>query len=198
MSRWGREFRFLTVSALVVLSLTGFSTGSHSSSGGSSGGSKVSKSKSGSSRSGKSSSRHSSGGGGCSSSHQDHDAYDDDDDDDTYAGDTSAGDDSYADDSAADATATPQQGAIVKLVSCATRKQPYATVELRNPNAQDGTFEVRISFLDAKGKLVDSEVDHVEVPAGGTTATKEYVVGNAAAVRRCKVGELADPVTSTP
>ncbi|MEV0976854.1 hypothetical protein [Streptomyces sp. NPDC049915] len=192
MSRWGREFRFLTVSALVVLSLTGFSTGSHSSSGGSSGGSKVSKSKSGSSRSGKSSSRHSSSGGGCSSSHQDHDAYDDDDDD-TYAG-----DDSYADDSAAAATATPQQGAIVKLVSCATRKQPYATVELRNPNAQDGTFEVRISFLDAKGKLVDSEVDHVEVPAGGTTATKEYVVGNAATVRRCKVGELADPVTSTP
>ncbi|MEU3840779.1 hypothetical protein AB0E88_12195 [Streptomyces sp. NPDC028635] len=192
MSRWGREFRFLTVSALVVLSLTGFSTGSHSSSGGSSGGGKVSKSKSGSGRSGKSrSSRHSSGGGGCSSSHQDHDAYDDDDD--------TSGDDTYADTTdATEVTAIPQQGAKVRLLSCATRKQPYATVELRNPNAQDGTFELRISFLDARGKLVDFELDHVEVPGNGTVTTKEYVVGNVSAVRRCQVSELADPVTSTP
>ncbi|MFF9626224.1 hypothetical protein [Streptomyces griseosporeus] len=187
MQRWGHHFKFLTVSALVVLALTGFSTGSHGSTGG---GGKVSKSKSGSSRGSKS---RSGGGGGCSSSSQDHDTSHADDDDDSY-------DDNYGDGSGADATetatatGTPQQDASVTLMSCASKKRPYATVQLRNPNDQDGTFALTISFLDAKGRLIDTEKDDVDVPAYETVTVKEYVGGKAAAVARCKAPNLAAPV----
>ncbi|WP_340378109.1 hypothetical protein U5640_25775 [Streptomyces sp. SS7] len=57
------KFRFAAVSVLVVLALTGFSTGSHHGIGKSSG----------KHRSGSSDSDSSGGGGGCSSSSQDHD-----------------------------------------------------------------------------------------------------------------------------
>ncbi|MFD5584414.1 hypothetical protein ACFW6K_09895 [Streptomyces sp. NPDC058733] len=194
MQQWGRGIKLTAVCGLVVLALTGFSDGGHrGSSGSSSGGSgKVSKSGSGKSRSG-SGSRHSSGGGGCSSSSQDHDDYDDDDDtayDDTSGDDTPVGD---------DATMMPPRDGIVTLVSCATKKQPYATVQVHNPNDQDGTFSFRIRFLDAKGRLVHVQLDQLDVPANRTVTAKEYVgAGDAGKVRRCDPDALADVVTPTP
>ncbi|MFF9277780.1 hypothetical protein [Streptomyces griseosporeus] len=194
MQRWGHNFRFLAVSALVVLALTGFSTGSHGSTGG---GGKTGKSSSGKSRGSKS--RSGGGGGGCSSSSQDHDTSHDDYDD-SYG---SSYDDTYDDTSGSDVTATetattmPQQDAIVTLVSCASKKRPYATVQLHNPNDQDGTFDLTISFLDAKGRLLDAETDDVDVPANETVTVKEYVGGKAVSkVTRCKVPDLAQPANS--
>ncbi|MFH8936906.1 hypothetical protein [Streptomyces griseosporeus] len=197
MQRWGHNFRFLAVSALVVLALTGFSTGSHGSTGGSG---KTGKSKSSTSRGSKS---RSGGGGGCSSSSQDHDTSHDDTYNDTY---DDSYDDNYGDDAAggtttgtetATATGMPPQDAIVTLVSCASKKRPYATVQLHNPNDQDGTFDLTISFLDAKGRLLDAETDDVDVPANETVTVKEYVGGKAAPkVTRCKVPDLAQPANS--
>ncbi|MFE2263519.1 hypothetical protein [Streptomyces griseosporeus] len=201
MQRWGHNFRFLAVSALVVLALTGFSTGSHGSTGG---GGKTGKSKSSTSRGSKSRSG-GGGGGGCSSSSQDHDTSHDDTYDDTYDDSyDDSYDDTYGDDAGgatADATATatgmPQQDAIVTLVSCASKKRPYATVQLHNPNDQDGTFDLTISFLDAKGRLLDAETDDVDVPANETVTVKEYVGGKAAPkVTRCKVPDLAQPANA--
>ncbi|GHF79023.1 hypothetical protein [Streptomyces griseosporeus] len=190
MQRWGHNFRFLAVSALVVLALTGFSTGSHGSTGGSGKTGKTGKSKSSTSRGSKS---RSGGGGGCSSSSQDHDTSHDDTYDDTY-GDDAAG---APADATATATGMPQQDAIVTLVSCASKKRPYATVQLHNPNDQDGTFDLTISFLDAKGRLLDAETDDVDVPANETVTVKEYVGGKAATkVTRCKVPDLARPANS--
>ena len=107
MNSRGNTLKLTAVSALVVLTLTGFSTGR--SSGGSG-----------------------DGGGGCSSSSQNHDSSsshrDDDDDYDAGSGGT-GGSGGNASTSLRDAT--------VELVTCASQKTPYATVEVTNPNARD-------------------------------------------------------------
>ncbi|MBD0424834.1 hypothetical protein H0H10_37660 [Streptomyces sp. TRM S81-3] len=154
MTTRGRALRFTAVSALVVLTLTGFSTGrGHGGGSGDGGGG-------GCSSSGQdhdSSSSSSSGGGG----YRDHDYDDDTDDDETY-GSGGGGSDS-----------TPYlQDATVELVTCATKTTPYATVEVTNPNTTEGTFTVTVDFLDAAGDPVDSAYTDVTVPAG-TTKTAE-------------------------
>lgn len=61
-------------------------------------------------------------------------------------------------------TATPSisptlalKDATAVLVSCATIEDPYASVEIRNPNGRDGVFRVKAGFEDAYGnKLVDT------------------------------------------
>ena len=184
MMRRGSELRLVAVLALVVLALTGFSTGSHHSSGKSG----VSKSGSGKSRSGSHSSS-GGGGGGCSSSSQDHD----DTDDDTVDYDSSSSGGS------AEATSTPGlRDAEAEVTKCVTEAAPYATVEVTNPNSVAGTFAVEIYFYD---EAYDTTVDHqskdVEVPAGGTTTVKFTLpkASLAPKVGHCEVDLYVPPVS---
>ncbi|WP_439948334.1 hypothetical protein [Streptomyces sp. BBFR109] len=164
--------------AATVLALTGFSRGhghSHSGHGGS--------------------------GGGCSSSHQDHDstssstsgggsAYDDtddtygdadaDDDEDSYGtGGSSSGGSSnrrpgYRSTPSASGTASGGDLAAgkVRLVSCATQKAPYATVEVSNPNGAGARFTAFVEFRDAEDESVAYRSAEVTVPADGTARVR--------------------------
>ncbi|QUW91957.1 hypothetical protein [Streptomyces sp. V17-9] len=155
MTTRGRALRYTAISALVVLSLTGFSTGRH---GHGHGGD---------------------GGGGCSSSSQDHDsssstsgggdAYKDDDtygsgyhdyDDDTYGDGTGGGGDTHA------------MSATLELISCATETEPYATVEVSNPNDSEYTFPVTVRFIDVYGTELTAGHEEATVPAGGVTEVR--------------------------
>lgn len=150
MNPRGNTLKLTAVSALVVLTLTGFSTG-RGSSGGSGDG----------------------GGGGCSSSSQDHDSSsgsgggshrDDDDDDDTGGSGGSGG-----------STSASLRDATVELLTCVSRKAPYATVEVTNPNTVDGTFTVMVTFDNSTGGTVVEHTQTVDVPAGGTATARVEV-----------------------
>jgi hypothetical protein len=164
------------VLVLVVLALTGFSTGRGR--GGSHG-------------------HGGSGGGGCSSSSQDHDSsrsstsgggysggsYDSDDDD--HYGNSGGGGSSYTRRPDYGSTPTSSSGSgsrkalqdgTAKLVSCATPARPYATVEVSNPNGREAAFSVSVTFEDAQGITVIDRYGDVTVPAKGT-ATVDVQVG---------------------
>ncbi|MEU9640497.1 hypothetical protein [Streptomyces sp. NPDC048188] len=167
MTTRGRALRYTAISALVVLSLTGFSTGRHGHG-------------------------HGGDGGGCSSSGQDHDsssstsgggAYKDDDDtygsggsgyhdhdDDTYGDDTGSGDGGSTD---------AVEAAALSLVACAEEGQPYATVEVTNPNAVEYTFPVTVLFKDADGTTLTEGSEEVTVPADGVTPVRVPYDGSA-------------------
>jgi hypothetical protein len=159
------------MAVIVVLALTGFSTGrGHGGSG------------SGGTRSGGGSDG-GSGGGGCSSSSQDHDTsysssggsssglgksydYDDNDYDDNDDGyDDDGYDDSSTGDTGSGSGAEQLESASVRLVKCATVKEPYATVEVTNPNPSDAAFWVDVSFKDRNGVTVKDETWKIDVPA---------------------------------
>ncbi|MEU9217780.1 hypothetical protein AB0D47_14710 [Streptomyces sp. NPDC048376] len=151
MTTRGRALRFTAISALVVLSLTGFSTG-----------------------------RHGHGGGGCSGSGQDHDsssstsgggeAYKDDD---TY-GDGTYGDDTYGDDSGSGGSgeAAEAEPAVLNLVTCVREGQPWSTVEVANPNATEYTLAVTVLFKDADGTTLTEGTEEITVPADGVSAVR--------------------------
>ena len=155
MNSRGNTLRLTAVSALVVLALTGFSTGRGHGGGHGDG-----------------------GGGGCSSSSQNHDSsssgggthrdYDDDDDD--YGTSGSGG-------SGGSASMSPQD-ATVELVGCASAKTPYATVEVTNPNASAGVFTVTLTFRDSTGAEVVSRSEEVDVPANATMTAQVDVEDN--------------------
>lgn len=157
MTTRGRALRYTAISALVVLSLTGFSTGRH---GHGHGGD---------------------GGGGCSSSSQDHDsssstsgggdAYKDDD---TY-GSGGSGYHDYDDDTNGDGTGggdTHAMSATLELIACATETEPYATVEVTNPNDSEYTFPVTVRFIDVYGTELTAGHEEATVPAGGVTEVR--------------------------
>ncbi|MGA5444117.1 hypothetical protein ACPCKW_32075 [Streptomyces griseoincarnatus] len=170
MTSRGKTLKLTAVSALVVLALTGFSTGRGH--GGSSG---------------------DGGGGGCSSSSQNHDSssggshrdYDDDDYDDDY-GSGSGGS------GGSEASMSPD-AATVTLVDCASEETPYATVEVTNTDTVDGTFSVTVVFRDAAGEELARGTEEVSVPAGGTTATRVPVDDEASVplVDECKLDSYA-------
>ncbi|MFB8783501.1 hypothetical protein VSS38_27815 [Streptomyces albogriseolus] len=150
MTSRGKTLKLTAVSTLVVLALTGFSTGrGHGGSSGDGG-----------------------GGGGCSSSSQNHDSssggshrdYDDDDYDDDY-GSGSGGS------GGSEASMSPD-AATVTLVDCASEETPYATVEVANTDTVGGTFSVTVVFRDAAGEELDSGTEEVFVPAGETTPVR--------------------------
>ncbi|MFF0677842.1 hypothetical protein ACFYVW_04535 [Streptomyces tendae] len=156
MTTRGRALRYTAISALVVLSLTGFSTGRHGHGGDGS-------------------------GGGCSSSGQDHDgssstsgggdAYKDDDD--TYGTGGSGhheDDDTYGDDSGGGSGEA--EGAVLNLITCVRVDQPWSTVEVSNPNAVERTFPVTVLFKDADGSTIDEGTEEVTVPADGVSAIR--------------------------
>ncbi|MET8667057.1 hypothetical protein ABZV87_22355 [Streptomyces tendae] len=158
MTTRGRALRFTAISALVVLSLTGFSTGRHGHGGDGS-------------------------GGGCSSSGQDHDgssstsggsdAYKDDDD--TYgtgrSGHHDYDDDTYGDDSGSGGSGEAE-GAVLNLITCVREGQPWSTVEVANPNATEYTLAVTVLFKDADGTTIDEGTEEVTVPADGMSAVR--------------------------
>ncbi|MFD6194816.1 hypothetical protein [Streptomyces sp. NPDC060275] len=156
MTTRGRALRYTAISALVVLSLTGFSTGRHGHGGDGS-------------------------GGGCSSSGQDHDgssstsgggdAYKDDD---TYGtgGSGYHDDDTYDDDTGSGGGSGEAEGAVLNLITCVRVDQPWATVEVSNPNAVEQTFPVTVLFKDADGTTIDEGTEEVTVPADGVSAVR--------------------------
>jgi hypothetical protein len=158
MNSRGNALKLTAVSALVVLTLTGFSTGrGGSSSGGGDG----------------------SGGGGCSSSSQNHDSS-------GSGGSHSDYDDTYDDTGSggADVDASPaEQDATVELVDCASPTAPYATVEVTNPNAASGSFTVTVTFRDASGAEVTAPAKDVHVPGNDTVTARVEIDDSAAADR---------------
>ncbi|MGW5093338.1 hypothetical protein ACWEQ1_01770 [Streptomyces nodosus] len=158
MQARGRRIRFTAVLAVMVLALTGFSQ----------------------SRSHGHSRHSSSGGGGCSNSHQDQDSsssggsYDGS----GYGSGSSGTGGTYhhrptSTPTSGSGTAQPLQDATVKLISCATQKKPYATVEVTNPNDSKAEFEARVTFYDAKGTpLMESSPSVVPVSAKGKASAR--------------------------
>jgi hypothetical protein len=158
----GRRLRLTAVLALTVLTLTGFSTGRHHSG-----------------------SRHrsGSGGGGCSSSSQDHDTSTNRRSNYRSTPDSTASSGS-GDSSLLDGTA--------KLVSCATAKKRYATVEVSNPNSRKAGFAVHVRFLDAENTEVDYNLAGVQVPAKGRATVRVPVHDTSTPVDHCEVEREAD------
>ncbi|POX65488.1 hypothetical protein C3492_01275 [Streptomyces sp. Ru62] len=153
-----RVLRFTAVLTLVVLSLTGFSSGRHHGSRG-----------------------HGGGGGGCSSSHQDHDGSSSTSggssyrDDDGYGG---TGGGSYrrthrpTSTPSGNGSSTPLKDGTARLVACASTGKPYATVEVTNPNRRKATFTVEVLFLPESPPAIDSARTEVSVPARGTRTVR--------------------------
>lgn len=176
----GRRLKLTAVLALTVLTLTGFSTGRHHSS-----------------------SRHGSsgGGGGCSSSSQDHDTS-------TSSGSSSSGGSSSGSSGGSSYTHRPNyrstptstatsgsgsglQDGTAKLVSCATAKKQYATVEVSNPNSRKATFSVDVTFKDAQDNEVDFNYADVKVPANGKATVRVRVLGTSTPIDHCEVDPRA-------
>ncbi|MFM9446080.1 hypothetical protein [Streptomyces acidiscabies] len=173
----GYVFRLTAVSVLVVFALTGFSSGRKHGGG------------------------DHSGGGGCSSSRQDHDSssstsggssggshYRDYDDDSSSSSGGSSGSSTHT-------PVTVVEDARVSLVSCATRKAPYMTVKVTNPNKSVHTFEITVRFLDARGAVIAAPVTE-EIVGGKKTEEVRIPVGDAglaAQVDRCE----AEPAAPT-
>ncbi|MFF1448538.1 hypothetical protein ACFVYF_10345 [Streptomyces sp. NPDC058274] len=203
MQKRGRRLKFTAVLAMVVLALTGFSSGrGHGS-------------------------RHSSGGGGgCSSSSQNHDSsssstssggsyssgsttsgstddYDDPYDDSTSSsstgstGSTGSSGSSYNRrpthrSTSSSGTSTLEDGT-AKLISCATKKKPYATVEVTNPNSRKATFATSVTFKDEADIWITDEYAEVTVPAKGKATVRVEVGGSGLidSVDHCEVDRLA-------
>jgi hypothetical protein len=185
MTTRGRAFRYTAISALVVLSLTGFSTGRGHGHGG--GGD---------------------GGGGCSSSSQDHDSSSSSSDgdvykdDDSYGSGTSGGygygyghsgsdhdDDTDSGGSGGDSSGGALQAATVELVSCATEDDPYATVEVTNPNNRAYTFAVTVFFKDGGDVTIDDARQETTVPAGTATRVRLAVDAPGRTVDHCELDD---------
>ncbi|MDH6550605.1 hypothetical protein M2161_004481 [Streptomyces sp. SAI-133] len=118
-------------------------------------------------------------GGGCSSSSQDHDSY-------STSGGSGGGSSSR--------TKVLTDGS-ARLVSCATRTEPYSTAEVTNPNSREGRFRASISFDDEEGHLLSVEYPEVTVPAKGTATVR--VKASAALLEHldhCQVEPEADLV----
>ncbi|MET8935313.1 hypothetical protein ABZX42_41150 [Streptomyces sp. NPDC004611] len=131
------------MSALVMLTLTGFSTtGGKSKSGGS-------KSSGG-------------GGGGCSSSKQDHDSSS------SSGGYNTRPTNAAPTPTATGSSAAPLKDGVARVVSCASAKQPYAVVEVRNPNRSSADFTVGVEFREASGWNLDVGTDTIRVPGRQT------------------------------
>ncbi|WDO07812.1 hypothetical protein ME763_20310 [Streptomyces murinus] len=178
-----RALKFTAVLTFVVLSLTGFSRGGHHS------GHSYGHGHSGDS------------GGGCSSSHQSQSGYHHDyDDDDDYGGSgTSAGTGAGTSGDTSPGyvpSAGPPQYATVNLVSCATEKRPYATVEVTNSTDSAGRFTVSVSFVDVGGATIASRDTDVDVSARTTKTVKVPFGkgGRMGSVDHCDADPEADPV----
>ncbi|MEW2164051.1 hypothetical protein AB0912_13790 [Streptomyces sp. NPDC007084] len=192
----GCTLRFTAVSVLVVLALTGFSTGRHGSRSHHSGG----------------------GGGGCSSSRQDHDSSSSSSSSSgggsyghgSYGGSSSTSDpydsptgDTYGSGTSGDggasgtggtyrsrpthrstSTSTSSSGTAralkdgtAVLKRCASTADPYTTVEVRNPNGREALFTVKVGYKDATGRTLADATSQVSVPAKGRASLRIAAAG---------------------
>jgi hypothetical protein len=147
----GRRLKFAAVTTMVVLALSGFSSGRGTGGSGGDGDS----------------------GGGCSSSGQDHDSSSSRQDDYDGAGSGSGG----------SGSAELAQDATVELVSCATEADPYAVVEVTNPNGVSDRVTVVVHFLDDRSAVVDLRTVEEVVPANETVSVQVDLPDAAVAAR---------------
>ncbi|WP_256252156.1 hypothetical protein [Streptomyces sp. yr375] len=79
------------------------------------------------------------------------------------------------------------------LVRCASTDDPYATVEVRNPNGRDGLFTVKISFKDEHGSTIIDTADQVSVSAQDKATVRVPVAstGRVAEIDHCEVDPRA-------
>ncbi|MFI7321216.1 hypothetical protein [Streptomyces venezuelae] len=203
MTNRGRILKITAALTLSTLALTGFTTGR-----GHGGGS-----------------RHGDGGGGgCSNSSQDHDSSSSsssggtsgsstsgsgyDDDDDVYGGGDGSRDrngggthrrlptDDSTSSSSSGSGGKRTEDATAKLVRCATKAAPYATVKVTNKNDKAGRFWVSVTFVDADGITVVEQSEKVKVPGNGKVTARVEVGGSGLvdSVRHCEVDPQALPV----
>lgn len=64
--------------------------------------------------------------------------------------------------------APPLKDGTALLVRCASMEDPYATVEIRNPNSRDAVLNLKVSFADANGFVLFEAGGQVSVPAKDT------------------------------
>lgn len=206
MYTWGRKFRFAAVSATVVLALTGFSSRGHGSSGhhGGSGG--------GCSNSGQDHDGSSVSDLGDSSSvdPDDLDPYGDDpygDSSDSGAYDLGAstgggdggtyrsrpGTRSHPTTSSSGSAARSMKDGTAKLIHCASKDDPYATVEVGNPNGREGLFSVTVRFVDEDGLYLPDATGEVSVPAKDEATVRVPVAGSGRVdeIDHCEVDDWA-------
>ncbi|MER6465512.1 hypothetical protein ABT278_34315 [Streptomyces sp. NPDC001228] len=118
---------------------------------------------------------HSSDGGGCSSSRQDQDSstpVSTSHGDGAHTGQASAGEThrsqpTHRSTSTASpsASARPLKNGTVVLVRCASVDDPYATVEVRNPNTREAVFTAKVSLKARNGFTLIDSTGQVSVPA---------------------------------
>ncbi|MFI8351406.1 hypothetical protein [Streptomyces sp. NPDC085596] len=79
------------------------------------------------------------------------------------------------------------------LIRCASTDDPYATVEVRNPNGREGLFTVRISFRDEHGLTVIDSSDQVSVSAKDEATVRVPVAstGRVDEIDHCEVDPRA-------
>ncbi|MFD7292575.1 hypothetical protein ACFV9W_04735 [Streptomyces sp. NPDC059897] len=162
-----RGLKLTAVATMVVIALTGFTTG----------------------KGGKSKSR-SSGSGGCSSSSQKHDSS-------SGLSKGSSGysrQTKHRTPTTSSSASSPSlRNGTVRLIKCADARQAYATVEVTNPNSRSARFDVHASFLDASGASVNALFHKVTVPANGRVTARVPVgtKGLAAKVDHCDIDRAA-------
>jgi hypothetical protein len=205
MTTRGRRIRFTAVLALVVLALTGFSRHGHSSRHGSGGGCSSSHSDHDTSSSSSTSGGSYSSGGSYDTSGGSYSSggssYGSDDDGDSgYSGSTTGG---YTRRPTHRTTSTPSatgtgtglEDGRARLISCATSKKPYATVEITNPNRRDAYFQVWVTFYDAQGtSLLVTSASDVPVSAHGKATARVSVDDRSllASIDHCQADPAAD------
>ncbi|GAA0933765.1 hypothetical protein GCM10009549_57930 [Streptomyces thermoalcalitolerans] len=88
-----------------------------------------------------------------------------------------------------------RESATVRLLSCATKRKPYARVEVTNSSSVDGRFVVTVTFRDARDLKIASKREEAAVPADGKTIVKVPVPRRApiAKVDRCDLSPKAPP-----
>lgn len=79
------------------------------------------------------------------------------------------------------------------LKHCASAEDPYTNVEVRNPNARDGLFTVKVSFQDESGFTMADTTDQVSVPAKGTASLRVFGgrAGDVSRIGHCEVQRRA-------
>ncbi|MFD5862303.1 hypothetical protein [Streptomyces chartreusis] len=74
-------------------------------------------------------------------------------------------------------TAKPLKDGTAVLISCASLEDPYATVEVRNPNDRDAVFTMKMTFKDARGFTMITHTAQVPVPAKDTATDRAAIAG---------------------
>ncbi|MFD9323479.1 hypothetical protein ACFWDQ_38545 [Streptomyces sp. NPDC060053] len=79
------------------------------------------------------------------------------------------------------------------LIHCASPDDPYATVEVRNPNGREGLFTVNINFKDEHGFTIIDTGDQVLVSAKDKATVRVAVAssGRVDEIDHCEVNPRA-------